>query len=104
MGSDQAGKNEIDPRAIMLADLYTCDRVSQAASLGELRAARTAGLMINATPPELGSIIAGLSPGRTSESAITICDLTGTGAQDTAIASHAFAAAQQASVGTMIKT
>ena len=104
MGSDQAGKNEIDPRAIMLADLYACDRVSQAASLGELRAARTAGLMINATPPELGSIIAGLSPGRTSESAITVCDLTGTGAQDTAIASHAFAAAQQASVGTMIKT
>jgi ornithine cyclodeaminase/alanine dehydrogenase-like protein (mu-crystallin family) len=104
MGSDQAGKNEIDPRAIMLADLYACDRVTQAAALGELRAARTAGLMTNATPPELGSIVAGLHSGRISESAITICDLTGTGAQDTAIASHAFAAAQKAGVGTKIKS
>jgi ornithine cyclodeaminase/alanine dehydrogenase-like protein (mu-crystallin family) len=31
-------------------------------------------------------------------------DLTGTGAQDTAIASHAYASAQKAGVGTMIKS
>jgi ectoine utilization protein EutC len=104
MGSDQAGKNEIDPRAIALADLYACDRVAQAAALGELRAARSAGLMTGATPPELGQIIAGLHPGRTLESAVTICDLTGTGAQDTAIASHAYAQARKAGIGTMIKS
>jgi ornithine cyclodeaminase len=104
MGSDQAGKNEIDPRATALADLYVCDRVSQAAALGELRAVRSAGLMTNTTPPELGQIVAGLHPGRTLESAITLCDLTGTGAQDTAIASHAYAAAQKAGIGTMIKS
>lgn len=103
MGSDQVGKNEIDPRALMLADLYCCDRATQAAALGELRAAHSAGLMVSAAPPELGSIVAGLHPGRSSESAITLCDLTGTGAQDTAIASHAYAAAQKAGVGTMIK-
>jgi ectoine utilization protein EutC len=104
MGSDQAGKNEIDPRAVALADLYVCDRVTQAAALGELRAARGAGLMAGDTPPELGQIIAGIHPGRTLESAVTICDLTGTGAQDTAIASHAYAAAQKAGIGTMIKS
>jgi ectoine utilization protein EutC len=104
MGSDQAGKNEIDPRAIALADLYVCDRVAQAAALGELRAARAAGLMNGNTPPELGQIVAGLHPGRALESAITICDLTGTGAQDTAIASHAYASAQKAGIGTMIKS
>jgi ectoine utilization protein EutC len=104
MGSDQAGKNEIDPRAVALADLYVCDRVTQAAALGELRAARGAGLMAGNTPPELGQIIAGIHPGRTLESAVTICDLTGTGAQDTAIASHAYAAAQKAGIGTMIKS
>ncbi len=104
MGSDQPGKNEIDPRATALADLYVCDRIAQAAALGELRAARSAGLMTSSTPPELGQIIAGLHPGRTLESAITICDLTGTGAQDTAIASHAYASAQRAGVGTMIKS
>ena len=37
-------------------------------------------------------MIAGAKPGRISPDAITICDLTGTGAQDTAIATHAFAA------------
>lgn len=104
MGSDQAGKNEIDPQAVALCDLYVCDRVAQAAALGELRAARSAGLMSAGTPPELGQIIAGVHPGRTSESAITLCDLTGTGAQDTAIASHAFAIAHKAGIGTMIKS
>lgn len=103
MGADQAGKNEIDPRAVALADLYVCDRVSQAAALGELRAARAAGLMNGANPPELGAIIAGTHPGRPSETAVTICDLTGTGAQDTAIASYAYAAAKQLGIGAMIK-
>lgn len=102
MGADQAGKNEIDPRAVALADLYVCDRVSQAATLGELRAARAAGLMNGETPPELGAIVAGTHPGRSSETAITLCDLTGTGAQDTAIASYAFAAAQKLGIGTKI--
>lgn len=102
MGADQAGKNEIDPRAIALADLYVCDRVSQAATLGELRAARAAALMNGETPPELGAIVAGTHPGRTSETAITICDLTGTGAQDTAIASYAYEAAQKLGIGAKI--
>ncbi len=103
MGSDQEGKNEIDPRAVALADLYVCDRLAQAAKLGELRAARASGLMTSASPPELGSIVAGDHPGRPSQSAVTICDLTGTGAQDTAIASYGYAAAQKAGIGTMIK-
>ena len=102
MGSDQAGKNEIDPRALALADLYVCDRVTQAAALGELRAARSAGLMNGVTPPELGQVIAGLHAGRILDSAVTICDLTGTGAQDTAIASHAYALARKAGIGATI--
>jgi ornithine cyclodeaminase len=88
MGSDQAEKNEIDPRALAKADLYACDRVSQCEKLGELRTAKAAGLWTRGTPPELGAIVAGESPGRRAETEITICDLTGTGAQDTAIASH----------------
>ncbi len=88
MGADQAGKNEIDPAALAAADLYVCDRVSQCAVSGELEAARAAGLMAD-TPPELGEVITGTHPGRTAQDQITICDLTGTGAQDTAIASHA---------------
>lgn len=88
MGSDQEGKNEIDPAAIAAADLYVCDRVSQCEVSGELEAARAAGLLAGVTPPELGEVITGAKAGRQSEDDITICDLTGTGAQDTAIASH----------------
>ncbi|MCW3783617.1 cyclodeaminase [Defluviimonas salinarum] len=89
MGSDQHGKNEIDPKAIAAADLYVCDRVSQCVALGELRSARAAGFLTDVTPPELGQIVTGAVAGRPSSEAITICDLTGTGAQDTAIANFA---------------
>jgi ectoine utilization protein EutC len=101
MGSDQAGKNEIQAQAIGRADLYVCDRVSQAERLGELRAARASGFLNTVVPPELGEIIAGRR-GRTSEAEITICDLTGTGAQDTAIANHAMQAAKVAGAGIVI--
>lgn len=88
MGSDQAGKVEIDPAALVAADLYVCDRVSQCAVSGELEAALAAGLMTDLQPSELGDIITGQAQGRRSATDVTICDLTGTGAQDTAIANH----------------
>lgn len=89
MGSDQAGKQELDPLALARADLYICDRLSQVREIGELRAALAAGTWQGGDPVELGRIAAGQVPGRTSPDAVTICDLTGTGAQDTAIATHA---------------
>ena len=89
MGADQPGKSEIAPAALAAADLYVCDRVNQCETAGELEAARAVGLLTGITPPELGAIVAGQHPGRASQTDVTICDLTGTGAQDTAIASHA---------------
>ncbi|QFT79728.1 L-lysine cyclodeaminase [Roseovarius sp. THAF27] len=102
MGSDQEGKNEIDPAALAAADLYVCDRVSQCQTSGELEAARAAGVLADVTPPELGEIIAGTATGRRTPEDVTICDLTGTGAQDTAIASHVRAALPD--TGTRIET
>lgn len=99
MGSDQSGKCEIAPAALAAADLYVCDRVSQCAALGELRAAKAAGLWHKGTPPELGQIIATPPHDRPG---VTICDLTGTGAQDTAIACHVFARLGEA--GTTVRT
>jgi ectoine utilization protein EutC len=87
MGSDQTGKTEIEPAALVSADLYVCDRISQCEVSGELEAARSSGLQVS--PVELGDVIAGTAPGRRSDDQITVCDLTGTGAQDTAIAAHA---------------
>jgi ornithine cyclodeaminase len=89
MGADQPGKTEIDPRVLAEADAYVCDRVSQCERSGELAAARAAGLWPGGTPAELGEVIAGTRPGRSRPEDITVCDLTGTGAQDTAIATHA---------------
>jgi ornithine cyclodeaminase len=93
MGSDQPAKNELDPACFTRADLYVADRASQTRLMGELRAALQAGTYAADVPvPELGQIIARPHLGRTSPDQITICDLTGTGAQDTAIATHAIAA------------
>lgn len=103
MGSDQSEKNELDPAVLARADLYVCDRVSQAEALGELRTALAAGVWTRCTPPELGDVVAGATPGRPSPEAITVCDLTGTGAQDTAIASHALAAVRALGVGTLTR-
>src|SRR6056297_3585462 len=52
MGSDQAGKGEIDPQALLRADLYVADRASQAEIMGELRGAIAAGLWDRGAPAE----------------------------------------------------
>ncbi len=88
MGSDQTGKSEIDPAALTLCDLYVADNASQCQTSGELEAALAQWLWTKGTPVELGQLINRAANGRNSDGAITICDLTGTGAQDTAIACH----------------
>ena len=55
------------------------------------------------TIAELGSGISGKSSGRQSEADITICDLTGTGVQDTAIAVYAFEQATKLNFGKIIE-
>ncbi|MGR3460417.1 MAG: cyclodeaminase [Roseovarius sp.] len=103
MGSDQAGKNEIDPQALVQADLYVADRAPQARSLGELRAALEAGLWAEDNPVELGDVIRGRARGRRDADEVTICDLTGTGAQDTAIATHVMTLLAGRDVGAVIR-
>ncbi|TDL88037.1 ectoine utilization protein EutC [Meridianimarinicoccus aquatilis] len=101
MGSDQHTKAELDPACLTRADLYVPDRLSQTRTMGELRTAIAAGLLANDTTfPELGAIVAGSAPGRTHPDQITIADLTGTGIQDTAIATHARSRAKAAGIGT----
>lgn len=100
MGSDAEHKNEVDPAAIARVDLYVADSLSQTRRLGELHHAIAAGLIAADAPlPELGQIIAG-APGRTSPDQITLCDLTGTGVQDTAIATLARERAVAQGAGT----
>ncbi|MFW6077049.1 MAG: ectoine utilization protein EutC [Hyphomicrobiales bacterium] len=105
MGSDQHGKNELAPACLGRADVYVPDRLSQTRGLGELRSAIGQGVIAADRPfAELGEIVADSAPGRTSDSDITIADLTGTGVQDTAIATLARDRAETAGLGTDIET
>jgi ornithine cyclodeaminase len=90
LGSDSPGKQELDAACLTRADLLVVDRLTQCASVGELRHALDGGVCrADRVHAELGEIVAGMKPGRTSADQITIADLTGVGFQDTAIASRA---------------
>ncbi|SNR47746.1 cyclodeaminase [Paracoccus sediminis] len=94
MGSDAGHKNEIAPGLIAAAH-YVADRLSQTRRMGELHHSPLAARNF----PELGQILAGQAPGRTGDMQITLADLTGTGIQDTAIATLALIRADAAGAG-----
>lgn len=101
MGSDAEHKNEIAPDVFAKAR-YVCDRLQQVRVLGELHHAIEAGVTdADASFAELGEVIAQQAQGRMSDDEITVCDLTGTGAQDTAIATLAIQRARAAQAGTI---
>jgi len=101
MGSDAASKNELHPAVLARADLLVCDRRSQCAEVGELHHAPRQGAGLAVT--ELGEITSGARPGRQEASQITVCDLTGTGVQDTAIALLAWRKAAAAGLGATVE-
>jgi ornithine cyclodeaminase len=103
MGSDGPDKAELDPEVLAHADIVVCDRKSQCALLGELHHALEAGYISEDAALELGEIAAGDVDGRTGNQEVTVCDLTGVGVQDTAIALLAYKRAVQKGLGTPIE-
>ena len=100
MGSDAQQKNELDPAIIKQCDLYVPDSVSQTAILGELHHALEKNIVSSDyNYDELGNVILNSNLGRKSKDDITVCDLTGTGVQDTAIARHTFNIALKKKLG-----
>jgi ornithine cyclodeaminase/alanine dehydrogenase-like protein (mu-crystallin family) len=90
VGSDGPDKRELAPEVVARADKVVTDRTEQCARLGELHHALDAGLMrVADVHAELGQVLLGTRPGREGEETI-VCDLTGVGAQDAAIAEVAF--------------
>lgn len=105
MGSDAEHKNEVDPAAVARADLYVPDSLAQTRLLGELHHAIAAGLVdADREFAALGAIIARQAGGRTSPTQITFADLTGTGVQDTAIATLTRQRAQAAGAGQIFSS
>jgi ornithine cyclodeaminase len=83
LGSDAADKRELDVGVLAAADVLVVDSRSQCARIGELHHALEAGIISKADDvAELGEVVAGRRPGRTSDRQMTVCDLTGVGVQD----------------------
>ncbi|PTM54818.1 cyclodeaminase [Desmospora activa] len=90
MGSDARHKRELGEGVLAAADRVVCDLKSQCLQFGELRAAVEEGAIDPETVTELGELAAKAETGRKHPEEITVCDLTGTGVQDTMIAIHAY--------------
>jgi ornithine cyclodeaminase/alanine dehydrogenase-like protein (mu-crystallin family) len=104
MGSDLAGKQELHPAVLGRADRVVCDRKSQCFSMGELQHGLAGGVLSEeSTIDELGAITSGKVAGRGSAEEISVCDLTGTGVQDTAIATLALARARESALGVVVE-
>ena len=91
MGSDAEHKNELDPKILTSCNVYVPDSQAQTSILGELHHALKDKLISpDIVFNDLGNIILDPNLGRKNKEDITICDLTGTGVQDTAIARYAY--------------
>lgn len=105
MGSDGPGKQELDAQVLARAEVVACDRRSQCERLGELQHAAAAGIDVSRLRiVELGDVIIGRASGRSDERQVTVCDLTGVGVQDTAIASLAYTRARTQGLGRALRS
>ncbi len=84
LGADGPGKAEAEPAAVAACELF-CDEWEQASHGGELTGAVTAGLVDRARVTQLGDVLTGAAPGRSSPEAATLFDSTGLAIQDLAI-------------------
>jgi ornithine cyclodeaminase/alanine dehydrogenase-like protein (mu-crystallin family) len=90
VGADSEGKQELDP-AVLRNSLVVADIAAQAARIGEMQHALAAGLMgIGDLHAELGQLITGARPGRSSDDQVFVFDSTGTAVQDVAAAAAVY--------------
>ncbi len=86
MGTDTVGKQEVATDLITRASVFT-DEIAQAVTLGECQHAVAAGTKDESDIRQIGEVINGTHPGRTSNDEVTVFDGTGVGLQDLAVAS-----------------
>ena len=82
IGSDTPEKQELDAGILQQADLVVADSIVQCLVRGEIHQAMKSDAISESELVELGSIIAGDAPGRTSDEQVTVADLTGVAVQD----------------------
>jgi ornithine cyclodeaminase len=103
VGSSVAACAEVDEEAVARATLFVDYRPSTVAQGGEyLRALRTGKIASDHIVAEIGEVIAGRHPGRSSSPEITMYKSLGINAQDLASAYYLYCQARSRKLGTWI--
>ena len=98
LGADEPGKAEVAADVIRTG-LFVCDDRMLSVDCGALGGV---GLGLEAVSAELGEVLAGTHPGRTSSDQITIYGGVGVAFQDAVAAWHVYKAATTQKIGTQI--
>jgi ectoine utilization protein EutC len=105
MGSDNPEKQELDVSVLKKAERIIADSIPQCLRLGEIHHAVAAGVLTEQDiDGELGEVVSGDIPGRMSQSEVTLCDLTGVGVQDAAIAGLVVHKALTSDIGIQVES
>ena len=103
IGADAPGKEELDPELLKRAKIVV-DDLEQASHSGEINVPLAKGIITKEDIwAELGDVVAGLKPGRTSPDDITIFDSTGLAIQDAVTAALAYKKALEKGIGQFIE-
>lgn len=100
VGADNEDKQELDPALLGPKNKVVADVLAQCAAIGDLHHALLAGTAtLSGVYAELGEIVCGKKPGRTSAEEITVFDSTGMALQDVASAALVYEKAMTAGKG-----
>jgi len=90
IGADAPGKQELDPAVLQRARVVI-DNWEQASHSGEINVPLSRGILTRSDIAcDIGGVVAGKAPGRTSSSEVTVFDSTGLAVQDIACAHAAY--------------
>jgi len=99
LGADKGGDQELDPRILQRARIFV-DDIRQCRTDGEINVPLAQGLITERdVAGEIGEVIVGRKPGRTSPSQVTVFDSTGIALQDSATVPLEYERALAAGVG-----
>jgi alanine dehydrogenase len=101
MGADSPDKQELDPE-LLTRNKVVVDLLDQCAPVGELHHAIDRGMSCKEVYADLGEVISGKVPGRTSKEEVIIFDANGTALQDVAAAAAVYQNAIRAGRGRTV--
>ncbi len=103
IGADAPGKEELDPSILTRAKIVV-DDWEQASHSGEINVPLAKGIITKRDVwGEIGEVVAGLKPGRTSSEEITVFNSTGLAIQDAVTAELAYKKALAKKIGRFVE-